>query len=174
MTAATLAAQHKRSILFVVCILCAGGLASAFFMPVSLFPHIEFPRVVVSLDAGDRPAEQMAVEVTRPVEQALRSVPGVGEIRSETSRGSSFISANFAWGTNMPQAKLEIAAAVNQTISVLPAGTTFQVQRMLPTVFPVAAYSLTSKTVSLTELFDFATYQLVPLLSSIGGVAQVT
>ena len=174
MTAAGWARQHVRSILFMVAALSAGGAASIFLMPVSLFPHVEFPRVVVSLDAGDRPAEQMAIEVTRPIEQALRAVTNVREIRSETGRGSSFISVNFAWGTNMPQAALEIAAAINQAMTTLPQGTTFQVQRMLPTVFPVAAYSLTSETVSLSDLYDFATYQLVPLLSSVDGVAQVS
>ena len=173
MTAAGWAARHVRSILFLVAAFCAAGVASVFLMPVSLFPHVEFPRVVVSLDAGDRLAEQMAIEVTRPIEQTLRAVTAVREIRSATSRGSSSISVNFAWGTNMPQAALEVAAAVNQSLTTLPAGTTFQVQRMLPTIFPVAAYSLTSETVSLSELHDFAVYQLVPLLSSVDGVAQV-
>jgi len=65
---------------------------------VALFPQVEFPRVVISLDAGDRPAERMTTEVTMPVEEAVRSVPGLRSIRSTSSRGSADISVNFDWG----------------------------------------------------------------------------
>ena len=61
--------RHRRSILFLMGVLAAGGLIAALNMPVSLFPAIQFPRVRVSIDAGDRPASQMAIAVTRPVEQ---------------------------------------------------------------------------------------------------------
>ena len=57
-----------------------------------LFPQVDFPRVVVSLEAGDRPADRMAIEVTCPVEEAVRAVPGVRDVRSTTSRGSADIS----------------------------------------------------------------------------------
>ena len=67
---------HRRSMLFLMAILALGGLLSSFGLPVSLFPQVNFPRIEVSLDAGDRPAERMAVEVTYPVEEAIRAVPG--------------------------------------------------------------------------------------------------
>jgi CzcA family heavy metal efflux pump len=167
------AAQHRRSILFLVAVLALGGMAAGLKLPVALFPHVDFPRVVVSLGAGDRPADQMALSVTRPVEQAVRSVPGVVGLRSTTSRGSADLSINFAWGGDMIAAMLQVESAVNQILPTLPAGTTFMVRRMDPTVFPVAAYSLTSENESLVTLHDLAEYQLVPLLSSIDGVARV-
>ena len=83
---------HRRSILFLLVVLAVGGLASSLLLPVSLFPHVEFPRVLVSLEAGDRPAERMTVEVTPPVEEAVRAVPGVRTVRSTTSRGSGIAS----------------------------------------------------------------------------------
>ena len=64
------AAAHGRSILFLVAILALAGIAAGLQLPVALFPHVDFPRVVVSLDAGDRPADQMAIAVTRPVERS--------------------------------------------------------------------------------------------------------
>jgi CzcA family heavy metal efflux pump len=165
--------SHRRSILFLILVLAMGGLAGSLKLPVALFPHVNFPRVVVNLDAGDRPAEQMAIEVTWPVEEAVRSVPGVRNVRSTTSRGSAAISINFDWGADMVAAALQVESAINQVLSNLPQGTTFQVRRMDPTVMPVLAYSMTSDIHSLVELQDIALYQLRPLLSTVKGVAKV-
>jgi CzcA family heavy metal efflux pump len=167
------AAAHRRSILFLVAILALGGIVAALKLPVALFPHVDFPRVVVSLDAGDRSADQMVIAVTRPVEQAVRSVPGVVNLRSTTSRGSAELSLNFGWGDDMVATMLQVEAAVNQVLPELPGGTHFTVRRMDPTVFPVAAYSLTSDKQSLVQLRDLAAYELEPLLSSVDGVARV-
>ncbi len=168
------AAYHRRSILFLVIVLALAGIAAGLKLPVALFPHVDFPRVVVSLDTGDRPADQMMIAVTRPVEQAVRSVPGVVGLRSTTSRGSAELSINLAWGTDMIVAMLQVESAVNQMLPALPAGTGFTVRRMDPTVFPVAAYSLTSDSQSLVQLRNLASYQLAPMLSSIEGLARVT
>ena len=165
--------KHRSSLLFLIAVLMIGGVAEIRNLPVALFPYISFPRVVVSLDAGDRPAERMAIEVTLPIEQAVRAVPGVRNLRSTTSRGSAEISINFDWGEDMVAALLQIESAINQVMPNLPQGTTANVRRMDPTVFPVLAYSLTSDARSLVELRDIALYQLRPLLSTIGGVAKI-
>ncbi len=164
---------HRRSILFVVLMLAVAGAAVSFKLPVALFPKVDFPRVVVSLDAGDRAAELMELQVTRPVEEAVRAVPGVKSVRSTSSRGSAEISVNFDWGSGMVSSMLQVESAVSRVLPKLPAGTTFKVKRMDPTVFPVLAYSLTSDSHSLVELHDIAKYQLVPLLSSVNGVSRV-
>ncbi|MCK9368251.1 MAG: efflux RND transporter permease subunit [Metallibacterium scheffleri] len=165
--------RHRRSILFLMSVLAAGGLLAALNMPVSLFPAIQFPRVRVSIDAGDRPAQQMAIEVTRPVEQALRGVPNVQAIASTSSRGSTDIDLRFAWGTDIIQSALQVEAALNQVLPQLPAGTRFNVRPMDPTKFPVVAYSLTSPTATPVQLHAIAEYQLLPLISSIHGVRAV-
>ena len=164
---------HRRSILFLLAALMLGGLASSVDLPVALFPNVSFPRVVAELDSGDRPADQMAIEVTWPVEEAVRAVPGVVGVRSTTSRGSADVSINFGWGTDMVAAMLQVESAISQVMPSLPAATTFRVKRMDPTVDPVLAYSLTSDTRSLTDLRDFAFYQLRPILSTVDGVARV-
>lgn len=165
--------SHRRSILFLLAVFALAGLLSSINLPVSLFPHVQFPRVVVSLDAGDRPAERMAVEVTMPIEEAIRAVPGVRSARSTTSRGSAEISINFNWGADMVSEMLQVESAINQVMGELPSGTTFEVRRMDPTVFPVLGYSLTSDTHSLVELRDIALYQIRPVLSTVNGVASV-
>lgn len=165
--------HHSRSILFLFALLVIGGLAAAFHLPVTLFPKTDFPRVAVTLDAGDRPAEQMVFQVTMPVEEAIRRLPGVRDLRSNTSRGSAEISVNFDWGSDMVAAALQVNAAISQILPTLPAGIQTTTRRMDPTVFPILAYSLTSKTLGLAQLRDLAQLQLRPLLSGIDGVAQV-
>lgn len=165
--------RHRRSLLFLALMLAIGGIASALLMPVALFPNVAFPRVQVSLDAGDRPADQMAIEVTTPVEEVIRHVRGVRDVRSTTSRGSAEVAVTFDWGADMAAALQEVNAAAGQILPQLPAGTQLSTRRMDPSTFPVLAYSLRSHTQSPGALHDLAEYQLRPLLSGISGVAQV-
>ena len=165
--------HHRRSILFLLVMLALAGALAAFKLPVTLFPPVDFPRVVVSLDAGDRPADLMMLAVTQPVEEAVRRLPDVRDVRSTTSRGSAEVSVSFGWGTDMGLATSQINQAITQILPGLPPSTRMTTKRMDPTVFPILAYSLTSDTVSQTDLYDLARYQLRPLLSSVTGVARI-
>ena len=173
MNPAAFVSRRRRSLLTLLSILIAAGLVAAFVMPVSLFPNVLFPRIAVTIDAGDRPPDQMEAVVTRPVEQAVRAIPGVRNLRSTTSRGSAEMSVNFDWGSNMDLALQRVQAALNQAQGGLPQGVSFDVRRMDPTVFPVAAYSLTSATATPVELRRFADRTLAPVLSTIDGVSKV-
>ena len=169
---ATWIANHRRSILFAALALAVGGLLAAFAVPVTLFPQADFPRVVVSLDSGDRPAEQMEQLVTWPIEEVIGRVPGVRNVRSTTSRGSAEVSITFDWGINMPMAAAQVNESVAQVLPSLPPGTSSNTRRMDPTVFPILAYSLVSDTLSGIELYNLARYQLRPLLQAEPGVAR--
>jgi multidrug efflux pump subunit AcrB len=165
--------RHARSITVIALALVVAGLVAAISLPVGLFPQVSFPRVVVDLSSGDRPVDQTALSVTRPVEEAIRSVPGVLEVRSATSRGSAQISIDFGWGRDMIATTLLVDSAISQVLASLPPGTSFDVRRMDPTVFPIIAYALTSDTVPQTALYDLAQLQIVPLLASVPGLARV-
>ncbi len=165
--------RHRRAILLVMAALALAGLYAATSLPVGLFPQVSFPRVRVELSAGNRPARQMVLLVTRKVEQAVRSVPGLTAVRSTTSRGSAQVQLDFGWGRDMIQTTLEVQQAINEVMPSLPAGTTATVLRMDPTTFPIISYGLTSKTVPPTRLREIARYQLAPLLSAIQGVKRV-
>ena len=89
--------RHSRFLLSLFVVLVIAGAACSLWLPVALFPQISFPRIRIDLDAGDRPAERMAIEVTTPVEESVRSIPGVRTLRSTTSRGSAEIFVNFDW-----------------------------------------------------------------------------
>lgn len=167
------ASRHVRSILFLLIVLIAGGVLGTLSLPVSLFPHVSFPRIRLNFDAGDRPAERMMIQVTRPVEEALRGIPGVREIHSTTSRGGSEIALSFDWGADMATAYLQSQGEIARLLPTLPAGTTFEIRRMDPTVFPVIAYSLTSATHKVSELRDLAQYQIRPILSTVPGVTKI-
>ena len=137
--------RHARSILLVAMALALAGAVAALSMPVGLFPQVSFPRVVVDVSAGDRPADQTALILTRPVEEAIRSVPGVREVRSATSRGAAQISVDFGWGRDMIATTLLVDAAIAQVLPRLPPRAGYGVRRMDPTVFPIISYALSSR-----------------------------
>ena len=165
--------RHSKTIWMAVVIATIAGVFAAQHLPVALFPHIDYPRVVVAIDAGERDATQMSVVITRPAEAALRAIPGVRTIRSTTSRGSAELSLGFDWGEDMVAATLATQSALAVIQPDLPAGTRFTVRRSDPTIFPVLGLSLTSKLRSQTALRQIALLKLRPMLSSLPGVAGV-
>src|SRR6202000_1533339 len=88
-------------------------------------------------------------------------------------RGSGEIPVNFDWGAHRARCALQLQSSIGEILGSLPPGTTMQVRRMDPTVFPVIAYSVTSKTESLAALRDIAQYQIRPVLTSVNGVARI-
>src|SRR5439155_9735872 len=172
-TVAPWANRHARFILFLLAALVVGGVLGALHLPVTLFPRVNFPRLRVNIETGERPAEQMAIAVTRPMEEALRAIPGVRNITSRTSRGSAEVWATFDWGEDMVAALLQAQSQVNRILPSLPPGTSFDVRRMDPTLFSTISYSLTSDARPLAELRDLALFQLRPVLSTVPGVARV-
>ena len=165
--------RHRRSVWLSVFLVTLAGLFAALRLPVTLFPHIDYPRVVVSIDAGERDATQMAADTTRPAEIALRAIPGVTQVRSTTSRGSAEISLGFTWGDDMVSAMLATQGALATIQPDLPPGTRFSVRRSDPTIFPVLGISLTSDTLDGVALAQMAQLRLRPLLSTVPGVAGV-
>jgi multidrug efflux pump subunit AcrB len=165
--------RHARSIVVVALALALAGIAAAISLPVGLFPQVSFPRVVVDLNSGDRPAAETALLVTRPVEEAVRSVPGVQEVRSATSRGSAQISIDFGWGRDMVATTLLVDSAIAQILPQLPADTSYDVLRMDPTVYPIISYALMSDRMTPVALRDLAQLQIIPMLSSVPGLARV-
>src|SRR6202521_2562873 len=135
---------HSRKILVVAIALSLGGAIAAFSLAVGLFPQGTFPRIRITVDSDYRPADQMALMVTRKVEEAVRQVPGVQDLKSTSSRGSAELSADFGWGRDMIAATLNVNAALQGILPSLPKDTTFIVKRMDPTVFTIIAYSFTS------------------------------
>ncbi len=170
---AAILGRHRISILFFFLVLTVAGLFTVTKLPVALFPSMEFPRIIVNVDAGDMPVDKMIIEVTKPLEYALRKVPGVNGIRSISNSGTAELSINFPWGHDMPLALLQVQSAINQTSSLLPKDVSANALRVDISGYPMFGISLTSKTKDMVDIRDFANYNLLPLLNSIDGVASV-
>ncbi len=165
--------RYAQAIWLGVLLLTLGGIVGALRLPVSLFPHLDYPRVLVSVDAGERDAAQMEAEITRPVETALRAVPGVTQLRSTTSRGAADVSLNFDWGHDMTAATLATQAALASVQADLPPNTRFEVRRSDPTLFPVYGIALTSKSLDQEALRQIAMLKIRPALLAVKDVASI-
>src|SRR4029077_8440046 len=75
-------ARHSKSIIFLICILAVIGVYEGLTLPVAVFPTTNFPRVIIGVDNGVTPIEQMELSITRPIEEAVRTVPGLEDVRS--------------------------------------------------------------------------------------------
>src|SRR6202011_6247353 len=140
-------------------------------MPVSVFPETNFPRVLIAVDNGVMPIDQMTVTVTRPIEEAVNSVPGLLSVRSVTSRGSAEVDLFFVWNYDMILTLQRVDSVVAKLQAVLPPTAKMETHRMTFAAFPIIGYSLTSDTVPPNKLWEMATYDLKPRLNRLGGGA---
>jgi len=166
-------ARHSGSIIFLILVLTVVGIYEALSIPVAVFPTTNFPRIIIGVDNGVMPIEQMQVTITRPIEEAVNIVPGLDEVRSKTSRGSAEIGLFFNWTVNMVDTLQLVNAAVSRVQSSLPPTAKIETNRLDFASFPIIGYSLTSDTVPQTQLWEMATYDIKPRLNRLTGVASV-
>jgi CzcA family heavy metal efflux pump len=167
------ATRHALSIAFIAVALCLAGILSALHTPSSVFPQTNFPRVVVLVDNGIMPADEMMATITRPIEEAMKDIPGAVSVRSATKRGSAQINIFFNWHVDMPQSELYVLGRLAQIRGDLPATAGTEVERVTFSAFPIIGISLISSNRDLMDLWETANYQLKPLFLQIPGVAKV-
>ena len=167
------ATHHRLAILFISAALCVAGVFCARTMPSSVFPQTDFPRVVVLVDNGVMPADEMMATITRPIEEAMKDIPGSVTVRSATGRGGAEISVFFNWRVDMIQSELYVLGRLSQIRSALPPTATTSVWRLTFSAFPIIGVSLTSATRDITHLWETARYDLKPRFLRIPGVARV-
>ncbi len=166
-------ARHGKPIIFVILTLIAVGAYLALTIPVSVFPETNFPRIVVGIDNGVFPIDQMLVTVTKPIEEAVNTVPGLDHLWSITSRGTAEIDLFFSWKVDMYRTLELVNAAMARAQSSLPATAKITVNRLTFAAFPIMGYSLTSDKFSQDKLWEMATYELKPRLNRQTGVSSV-
>ncbi|HYM78531.1 MAG TPA: efflux RND transporter permease subunit [Candidatus Dormibacteraeota bacterium] len=166
-------AQHSRPVIFLILTFGLLGAYLAFTIPVSVFPSTDFPRVLIAVDNGVMPIDQMTVTVTRPLEEAVNSVPGLLNVRSITSRGSAEIDLYFRWDVDMFQTLQYVNAAISRVQPELPATAKIEAHRLTFAAFPVIGYSLTSDSMPQTKLWEMSTYEMKPRLNRLEGVSTV-
>src|SRR6202163_2565447 len=166
-------AKHSRPMIFLILTLALLGGYLAFTIPVSVFPSTNFPGVLIAVHNGVIPIDQMTVTVTRPIEEAVNSVPGLLTVRSITSRGSAEIDLYFRWDLDMFQTLQYVNAALSRVQPELPPTAKVEAHRMTFASFPILGYSITSATGPQTRLWEMATYEMKPRLNRLEGVATV-
>ncbi len=153
-------ARSMRTIFFFVLALTLAGTYAAFHVPISVFPETNFPRGV---DNGVMPVGQMEVTITRPIENAVNSVPRARhravEDQSRFCRNQSLLQLVCR---HVPNAANRSTRALSKVQQELPASVKITTNRLTFATFPVLGYSLTSNTVSQTRLWEIATYDLKP------------
>jgi CzcA family heavy metal efflux pump len=165
--------SHKKPIALVLFMVILGGLYSYTKMQTSLFPDITFPKIKIIADEGLQPVNKMMVTVTKPLENAVKQVPGLQTVRSITSRGSCEISAFMDWGSDIDMGQQKIQSAIDQVKNDLPPDVNITVEKMNPSILPVSGYTLESHSRSPIELRQIATYTVKPFLSQVDGVSEI-
>ena len=166
-------AREHKSIIFLIVTLGIVGAYLAFSIPIGVFPTTDFPRVIVGVDNGVMPIDQMLVTITRPIEEAVSGVEGIQDVRSITSRGSAEIDLFFSWRVDMFQTLQLVNSALARVEPTLPPTAKVTSERLEFSSFPILGYGLTSKAVSQQQLWETATYEIKPQLASLPGVSTI-
>ncbi|HLK61859.1 MAG TPA: efflux RND transporter permease subunit, partial [Bryobacteraceae bacterium] len=166
-------ARHGKPIIFVIVTMVVVGVYLALSIPVAVFPDTNFPRIVVGVDNGVFPIDQMLVTVTKPLEEAVNLVPGLDHLWSITSRGTAEIDLFFNWNVDMYRTLELVNAAMARIQPTLPPTAKITANRLTFAAFPIMGYSLTSDTVPQTTLWEMANYDLKPRLNRQTGVSSV-
>ncbi|MGA7554102.1 MAG: efflux RND transporter permease subunit [Candidatus Acidiferrales bacterium] len=166
-------AREHKSIIFLIVTLALVGAYLAFSIPIAVFPTTDFPRVLIGVDNGVMPIDQMLVTITRPIEEAVRGVQGIEDVRSITSRGSAEIDLYFSWRVDMFQTLQRVNAALARVQSTLPPTAQVTTDQLEFSSFPILGYGLTSDKVSQAQLWEIATYDVKPRLASLSGVSTI-
>ncbi|TMA48455.1 MAG: efflux RND transporter permease subunit, partial [Deltaproteobacteria bacterium] len=165
--------RNARTVEFVTLALATAGIYTAFTLPTSVFPQTAFPRVVILVDSGVMPADQMMATITRPIEEAMNDIPGVESIRSATSRGSAEINVFFDWKVDMIQSLMFVQGRLAQLAGQIPTTASLQVWRLTFSAFPIIGISLTAPDRDIADVWETARYVIKPRLARVKGVARV-
>src|SRR5246500_5065033 len=163
----------SRPILFLTISLALVGAYLAFSIPVAVFPNTDFPRIIVGIDNGVMPIDQMLVTITRPLEEAVNSVPGLQKVLSVTSRGTAEVDLFFDWKSDMILTLQRVDAVVARPQPELPSTAKVETHRLTFAAFPIIGYSLTSDSVPPNRLWEIATYDIKPRMNRLDGVSTV-
>ncbi len=169
---AAVISEHRRAVLVTVFLLCIAGVYAAVQLPAAIFPNTDFPRVVITVENGEAPPDQMLATVTQPIEEAMNGIPGIRRVTSTTSRGATGVYLFFDWKVD-PKEALALVQARLPEIQLPPTAKISNVERLTFAVFPVIGYSLTSDKRDPTALRDLAQYTIRPRLARLLGVSDV-
>jgi CzcA family heavy metal efflux pump len=165
--------SYKSPLSVIIAIIIMGGMFAYNRLQISLFPEITFPKIKIIADAGQQPVDQMMLNVTRPLEMAIKKVPDLKTIRSITNRGSCEISAFMDWNADIDLSQQRIESKINEIKNTLPQDIQISVERMNPSILPVIGYTLESKKRTPVDLKYLANFTIKPFFSQVDGVSEI-
>src|SRR4249920_1080746 len=161
--------------LLMVALLLAGAVAYR-QLPVAALPQVDYPTIqVVTFYPGASP-DVMASSVTAPLERQFGQMPGLNQMTSVSSGGSSVITLQFSLDLNLDVAEQEVQAAINASFSYLPRDLPNPpvYSKVNPADAPVLSLALTSKTLPMPQVEDLADTRLAQKISQLPGVGLVS
>jgi len=150
------------------------GLMAYRLLPVSNLPNVDFPTIQVNASLPGASPETMASAVATPLEKQFSTIAGVDQMTSSSSLGNTNITLQFTLDRSIDAAAQDVQAAISKTLRQLPTGIVPpSYQKVNPADQPIIYYAMSSNTLSLPELDEYAETFIAQRLSTVSGVAQV-
>lgn len=165
--------RNKLAILLIIALLTGVGYKLSFTIAKGVLPNIFFPRIEVSIDNGHSPISQMLYSVTKPAEEALKTIQDVEKIVSSTSVGTTDINIYFNWNIDPYLAYQLVQARVADIKNSLSAGATVTIRQATPSIYPVSIYAIGSDNISRAKLTEKLYYELKPVMLGVEGVYDI-
>src|SRR5262249_8441279 len=144
-------------------------------LPVSDLPNVDFPTLNVgaSLPGGD--PTTLASSVASPLERQFTTIAGIDEMTSSSSSGSTNVTLQFDLERDIDSAAVDVETAIAAVMPLLPSGMPAppSFRKFNPSDSPIMFLGLTSKTVPMSQLDDYAETLIAPRISMVSGVSQV-
>lgn len=168
------ALAQRLAIYTIVIVLTVAGAFVAANLPVSLYPPLEFSRINVRAENSDLAPSLVQASLTRPLSRELATLPGVQQVKAQSTQGVADIYASFdprqLSGTLALQ---KVSTVVGALQARLPVGTTVHVQQITSNLFPVVTYALTSTRLNAMQLREAAEFSIKPQLTGLPEIAAV-
>ena len=151
------------------------GVSAVRYLPVASLPSVDFPFIVVIAGRPGADPETMAASIAAPLERRLGEIPGLSEIFSTSSTGSTSIVLQFELERKIEEAAHDVQAAINAAYSDLPSDLPTRpfYRKFNPADAPILTLSLTSDTLNTAQVYDAADTILAQRLAQVDGIAQV-
>ncbi len=152
------------------------GILAYLSLPISALPSVQYPTIVVSAGNPGADPMTMAADIATPIEQELMAIPGMTGVLSQSINGTSTITCQFDLGMTLTDASTWVASALNQAqgnlpVEQMPSLPTYQ--RFNPSDSPIIYIAVTSESMTMGELYDWAHSGVGQRISMVSGVAQL-
>jgi multidrug efflux pump len=159
-----------------MCAILLVGIVAFGQLPISALPEVDYPTIqVVTFYPGASP-DVAASSITAPLERQLGEVPGLNQMLSTSSEGASVITLQFVLSLDIDVAEQEVQAAINAAQTFLPAGLPMPpvYNKINPADAPILTLALTSQSMPLSQVEDYADTRLAQKIAQLSGVGAVT